>query len=95
MIDPGRMHRETQSAREQAEALLRSLYEAKAKSEKHLADIGQSDAFKRVTGRSSYDNAIQSAQRMIDSLSQASSDMEREAAELSMHVLRPTFLHAR
>lgn len=95
MIDTGRMQRETDAARERAEALLRSLFEAKAKSEKHLAEIGQADAFKRVTGRSSYDNAIQSAQRMIDSLSRASGDIEREASELSLHVVRPVFSHAR
>ena len=94
MIDAGSMRRETNAAREQAEALLRSLYEAKAKSEKHLAEIGQSDAYKRVTGRSSYDNAIQSAQRMIDSLSRASCDMERESAELSLHIVRPEFSHS-
>lgn len=95
MIDAGRMRRETDAAREQAEALLRSLYEAKAKSEKHLAEIGQPDTYKRVTGRSSYDNAIQSAQRMIDSLSRASGEIEREASELSLHVVRPAYSHAR
>ncbi len=94
MIDAGRMRRETEAAREQAEALLRSLYEAKAKSEKHLAEMGQADAFKRVTGRSSYDNAIQSAQRMIDTLSRAANELERESSELSLHIMRPAYSHA-
>lgn len=91
MTDAGRMQRETDAAREQAEALLRSLYEAKAKSEKNLAEMGQTDAFKRVTGKSSYDNAIHSAQRMIDSLSRVSGDIERETAELALHIVRPAY----
>lgn len=88
MTEGERLRHETAAAREQAEALLRSLHEAKAKSEKNLAELGQADAFKRVTGRSSYDNAIHSAQRMVEALARASTEFDRDVHELELHVLR-------
>jgi len=62
---------ETEAAREKAEALLRGLQEARARSERHLREIGQTDALKAVTGQSSIENAIASTQRMIDTLNRS------------------------
>jgi hypothetical protein len=59
---------ETTSTRDKAEALLRTLLDHKAQSEKNLADLRQPDAFKTVTGRSALDNAIASTQRMVEAL---------------------------
>jgi hypothetical protein len=62
------MLREWTTARDEAEALLRSLLEAKRESEKRLSQIRQTDAMKRVTGRSALDNAIASTKRMVETL---------------------------
>ncbi|HRQ73902.1 MAG TPA: hypothetical protein PLU35_12830 [Phycisphaerales bacterium] len=62
---------ETTAARDKAEALLRGLQEARARSERHLREIGQTDALKAVTGQSSIENAIASTQRMIDTLNRS------------------------
>jgi hypothetical protein len=59
---------ETTATRDRAEALLRTLLDYKAQSEKNLSELRQPDAFKHVTGRSSLDNAIASTQRMIEAL---------------------------
>jgi hypothetical protein len=69
------------SAREKAEILLRGLLDAKAQSEKHLADTRQRDAVKQVTGRSSMENAIASTQRMIETLSRNITQLRRELSE--------------
>lgn len=63
-----RILQETAAAKESAKALLTRLLDAKAQSERHLADLHQADAMKRLTGRSSIENAIASAQRMIETL---------------------------
>lgn len=71
MTDRHQVLIETAAAREKAEALLRGLQEARARSERHLREIGQTDAMKAVTGRSSIENAIASTQRMIDTLNRS------------------------
>jgi len=58
--------------------LLESLKEAKARSEENLAELGHTDAIKRVTGRSAMENAIASAQRMVDALDRAAASLVQE-----------------
>ncbi|MBK7404251.1 MAG: hypothetical protein IPJ41_06355 [Phycisphaerales bacterium] len=58
----------TAVARRQAESLLHGLIEAKAVSERRLAELRQTDPLKQVTGASSIDNAIQSTRRMIETI---------------------------
>ena len=73
-----RILRETAAARERALQLLESLKEAKARSEENLAELGHTDAIKRVTGRSAMENAIASAQRMVDALDRAAASLVQE-----------------
>lgn len=73
-----RILRETAAARERAVQLLESLKEAKARSEENLAELGHTDAIKRVTGRSAMENAIASAQRMVDALDRAAASLVQE-----------------
>ncbi len=63
-------------ARDGAEALLRSLQDARNESEKRMRELKQTDAMKKVTGRSAIDNAISSTQRMIDTLNRAITQLE-------------------
>jgi hypothetical protein len=69
---------ETTATRDRAEALLRTLLDYKAQSEKNLSDLRQPDAFKNVTGRSSLDNAIATTQRMIEALNRVISQTKKE-----------------
>jgi hypothetical protein len=70
--------------RDQAEALLRALQDAKVESEKRLTDLKQPDALKAVTGRSAMDNAIASTQRMIETLNRASGDLRRDLTDAEL-----------
>jgi hypothetical protein len=78
---------ETTSTRDKAEALLRTLLDHKAQSEKNLADLRQPDAFKTVTGRSALDNAIASTQRMVEALNRVISQTKRELTDEDLEVL--------
>jgi hypothetical protein len=78
MSENQRILRETAAARERAVQLLESLKEAKARSEENLAELGHTDAIKRVTGRSAMENAIASAQRMVDALDRAAASLVQE-----------------
>jgi hypothetical protein len=69
---------ETTATRDRAEALLRTLLDYKAQSEKNLSELRQPDAFKNVTGRSSLDNAIATTQRMIEALNRVISQTKKE-----------------
>lgn len=69
---------ETTATRDRAEALLRTLMDCKAQSERNLSELKQSDTFKSVTGRSALDNAIASTQRMIDSLNRVIGHARRD-----------------
>lgn len=84
MTERQRILLETTSARDQAEALLRSLLDAKAQSEKRLAELKQSDSVKAVTGRSAMDNAIASTQRMIETLNRALTQMKRDLSDADL-----------
>ena len=78
---------ETTSTRDKAEALLRTLLDHKAQSEKNLAELRQPDAFKTVTGRSALDNAIASTQRMVEALNRVISQTKRELTDEDLEVL--------
>lgn len=81
MSDARRTLMDMNVVRDQAEALLRSLQDAKVESEKRLTDLKQPDALKAVTGRSAMDNAIASTQRMIETLNRASGDLRRDLTD--------------
>jgi hypothetical protein len=68
MEDRLRLLKETVQVRENAEHLLRALTEAQTQSEAFLAQSGQRDHLRVVTGKSSLDNAIASTKRMIETL---------------------------
>jgi len=90
MTERQRILQETTLVREKAEALLRGLMEAKTVSEKHLADVNQADALKRLTGRSSMDNAIASTRRMIDSLDRALGTLKKDLTDEDVALLSQT-----
>lgn len=71
MTERQRILMETTAVRDKAESLLRGLQEAKARSDKFLSESRQVDQLRLVTGRSSMDNAIISAQRMVETLNRA------------------------
>ncbi len=92
VTDMGMSHKqrilvETLARRDEAEALLRALVDAKASSEKNLAEIRQSDFMKKVTGRSSMDNAIASTQRLIESFNRVISDLKSNLSDEDMELL--------
>ena len=68
-------------ARDDAEALLRTLKGARADSERRLAEMRQGDPMKKVTGRSMMDNAITRTQRMIDTLNRQIGELESSFRE--------------
>jgi hypothetical protein len=72
---------ETAATRDRAEALLRTLLDCKAQSERNLAELKQPDTFKSVTGRSAIDNAIASTQRMVESLNRVINHARKELSE--------------
>ncbi len=75
------------AARDQAEVLLRGLLDAKAQSERRLAELRQPDALKAVTGRSAMDNGIAAVQRMIETLNRVTSDLKRDLSEQDLALL--------
>lgn len=91
MTESQRLILETAAAREKAELLLRGLQEARTRSERHLAELGQRDPYKRVTGRSSLENAISSTQRLVDMLGRASDNLSREEHEGTLELLDESF----
>jgi len=78
---------ETVGRRDEAEALLRALVDAKASSEKNLAEIRQSDFMKKVTGKSSMDNAIASTQRLIESFNRVIGDLKANLSDEDLALL--------
>lgn len=78
----------TALARQQAERLLEGLMEAKANSERRLAELRQTDHLKHVTGRSSLENAIASTRRMIDTIDRTLGQFRREPAACEVVVVR-------
>lgn len=87
MTERQRILQETSLVREKAEALLKGLMEAKTVSERHMAEVNQADALKRLTGRTSMDNAIASTRRMIDSLDRALGSLKKDLTDEDMALL--------
>jgi hypothetical protein len=87
MTEARRIVMEWTLARDEAETLLRSLTEAKAESEKRLADFRQRDPLKAVTGRSSIDNAIASTQRMLATFDRLLAQAKRDLSDDDAAVL--------
>jgi len=75
--------------RDNAEALLRSLVDAKAESERRLSELNQRDQMKTATGRSSMDNAIASTRRMVATLNRLIEEAERDFTEEDLALLEP------
>lgn len=78
--DPARLMSMIQRRREQAEALLRGLFEARRECEAQLNGSNRVDAIKQVTGCSSIDNAIAETKRIIAALDRALEEARRQLA---------------
>ncbi|MGD9789239.1 MAG: hypothetical protein AB7Q00_06835 [Phycisphaerales bacterium] len=88
MNERARIIEETSKARDRASALLKGLMDAKASSERHLSETGQRDVYKTVTGKSSLDNAIQSAQRVVETLTKALAEYRRNLQDGDLALIR-------
>jgi len=80
---------ETTQRRDEANLLLRTLLDAKKISERNLAAIRQPDLVKKVTGKSSMDNAIESTRRLIDSFNRVLDDLRRNLSDEDLAMLGP------
>ncbi|MCA9302844.1 MAG: hypothetical protein KC996_01845 [Phycisphaerales bacterium] len=80
---------ETTQRRDEANLLLRTLLDAKKISERNLAAIRQPDLVKKVTGKSSMDNAIESTRKLIDSFNRVLDDLRRNLSEEDLAMLGP------
>lgn len=69
---------ETTATRDKAEALLEALRRAREESKRQMKALGMTDKLREATGRSCYDNAIDSTRRMIDTLSRCVRDAGRD-----------------
>lgn len=87
MTERQRILLKTAADRDRAETLLRQLIDAKTVSEKNLADTKQPDFLKQVTGKSALDNAIQSTQRMIETLNRTLDQFKRELSDEDLALL--------
>ncbi len=79
--DAQRVVLETTATRDKAEALLESLRRARRESDRQMKALGMSDKLREATGRSLYDNAIESTQKMVDTLSNCVRDAKRDICE--------------
>lgn len=68
---------ETTATRDKAEALLGALRRARDESSRQMKALGMRDKLREATGRSIYDNAIESTQQMVDTLSACVREMRR------------------
>lgn len=87
MTERQRILLQTAADRDKVAALLRELVEAKAASERNMAQIKQPDFLKQVTGKSSLDNAILNAQRMIETLNRTLEQFKRELSDEDLALL--------
>ncbi len=78
-----------EAARARALETLAALEKAKAESEQRLREAGQADHLKRVTGRSSIENAIAATQRMIGVLDRQAAEQPRVAASAPVVTIDP------
>ncbi|MFZ4573051.1 MAG: hypothetical protein ACOYN0_01560 [Phycisphaerales bacterium] len=70
------MLNDLQTARGQAEELLRSLLEAKG----NVESVGNRDLFRVVTGASSLDNAVESARRAVETYDRMLAELSKDPA---------------
>ncbi|MBX3317738.1 MAG: hypothetical protein KF902_12850 [Phycisphaeraceae bacterium] len=82
-----RMLLETVTARDEAHHFLRALEDAKVRSEKHLAEIGQPDHLKAVTGKSAMDNAIASTRRLIETYDRVLGELKANLCDEDLALL--------
>lgn len=82
-----RILHETVVARDKAKALLEGLVQAKAVTERELADQQRQDLLKKVTGRSAIDNAIESTRRMIETLDRTLQRLHRDLTDDDLAML--------
>lgn len=78
---------ETITRRDEAEALLRALLDAKETSERNLAQLRQADFMKSVTGRSAMENAIASTQRLLESFNRVIADLRANLTDEDLELL--------
>lgn len=81
MQDAQRVVLETTATRDKAEALLEALRRARRESDAQMHALGLTDKLKDATGRSFYDNAIESTRRMVDTLSRCIRDARKDLVE--------------
>ncbi len=79
--DAQRVVLETTATRDKAEALLEALRRARSESERQMKSLGLTDKMREATGRSLYDNAIDSTRTMIDALTRCVRDAKRDLLE--------------
>lgn len=72
---------QTRQLRLQADSLLQQLLHGRQQSEQRLAETGQRDAMKFVTGRSAYEEAIATTRCMIRDMDQLLEQMHAEVAD--------------
>ena len=72
---------QTQHLRRQADALLQHLIEGKNHCDRRLAELGQRDAMKFVTGRSAIEDAIATTRNMIRDMDALLEQMDADLAE--------------
>lgn len=86
MTERQRILLETATVRDRAEALLKGLIETKSTFDRH-APAPKADALKKVTGRSSIDNAVASTQRMVEALNRTLGQLRRELNDEDLALL--------
>ena len=80
-LDKVQILSQTTHRRNEATKLLATLLDAKKVSERNLVSIRQDDLLKRVTGKSSMDNAISSTRKLIDSFNRVIDDLQRNLSD--------------
>ncbi len=80
---------EATAARERVEAALAGLIRDRDAIEKDLQEGRRADLFKRVTGKSSLDRAVDEARRTLDSLERAIDDVRKNGSSEHAAVLIP------
>lgn len=87
MTERQRILLETATVRDRAEALLKGLIETKHSFERHAPAVTRPDALKKVTGRSSIENAVASTQRMVEALNRTLGQLRRELNDEDLALL--------
>lgn len=85
---------ETATVRDRAEALLKGLLETRKTFERHTPVTSKPDALKKVTGRSSIDNAVASTQRMVEALNRTLGALRHELNDEDLALIEDSPAHA-